>query len=180
MTAAKAATSKSGYVRPSVLAKTPIPDHDDMPVTQSNATITGLQGGFSAAARVQPIHYPSKCRAIGLVVMTNESHEYDRVTEKVKGGPDVVLDEFLETTVWKGETLLIIDPDDVEGMVSEFLKLLAKARSEADAAARAKAGEFQLDGLGDDEQDGKGKKLPEGATAAKDAGFADTGGPDAA
>jgi hypothetical protein len=143
----KATVTKAGFTRPSTLAGIPLGDHDGLPITQSSGTITGLAGGFSETAALDKIHVPVKARVVALVVLEAESHEYDRV----KDGKDV-LEEFVENTVYKGESVLLIDPDDVEELIAKHTQRVKEARSVAEAAAKAAKGEFQLpDPVGDAE-----------------------------
>ena len=131
------------FIHPSELAGVPVPDHDGFPVTECNGSITGLNGGFAETARLDRIHVPVGSRVIALVVMTATSHEYDRVTEGT--GPDrVALDEFRETTVYKGESVQLIDPEAVNDIVAKHQERVAKARSDAAQAAREAKGEFTL------------------------------------
>ncbi|MDE1904865.1 MAG: hypothetical protein KGH75_00255 [Rhodospirillales bacterium] len=156
MTAAKSTTTRSGFLRPSTLAGIPLGEHDDLPITQSNGTITGLAGGFSETAAMDKIHVPVGSRVIALVVMVADSHEYDRVTEG-RGKDKTMLDEFVETTVYKGESVLLIDPDDVEDLVKKHQEKVAKVRAAAEAAAKAARGELPLPFGTDDEDDDGGE-----------------------
>ena len=141
--ATKATTSKSGYLRPSTLAGKSLGEHDGLPITASTGTITGLAGGFSETAALDKIHVPVGSKVIALVVMTADSHEYDRVKEG-RGKEAVLLDEFVENTVYKGESVLLIDPDDVEELVAKHQARIAEARAEAERQAKEAKGEFSL------------------------------------
>jgi hypothetical protein len=152
---AKARTSKSGFLRPSTLAGIPLGDHDGLPITDSSGSITGLQGGFSETASLDKIHVPVGSRVIGLIVMVADSHEYDRVKDG-RGKDAVMLDEFVENTVYKGESVLLIDPDDVEELVTKHEARIAEARAEAEAAAKEAKGEFFLP-FAEGDEDGAGE-----------------------
>lgn len=157
----RSTTSKAGYLRPSTLAGIPLGDHDGLPITQSTGSITGLDGGFSETASLDKIHIPVKSRVIALVVLEAVSHEYDRIKEG-RGANAVSLEEFIENTVYKGESALLIDPDDVEELVQKHEARVAEARALAAQEARAVRGENTLPGtgVGEGETDGAGPADP--------------------
>ena len=141
--ASKAKTSKSGFLRPSTLAGISLGNHDDLPITDSTGSITGLDGGFSETAKLDKIHVPVGSRVIGLIVLEAVSHEYDKVKDG-RGANAITLDEFVENTVYKGESVLLIDPDDVEDLVTKHEERIAAARLDAKRQAKAAKGEFEL------------------------------------
>jgi hypothetical protein len=153
--ASKARTSKSGFLRPSTLAGIPLGDHDGLPITTSSESIAGLNGGYSETAALDKIHIPVGSMCIGLIVMKAESHEYDRVKEG-RGQKATILEEFVENTVFKGQSVLLIDPDDVEELVTKHEARIAEARAEAEAKAKEAKGEFSLP-FAEGDEDGAGE-----------------------
>jgi hypothetical protein len=160
-------TNRDGFLRPSTLYGKPIPDHDGIPVTRSNATITGLEGGFSEAAAMDPIHVPLGMKVCGLWWGESDSHEYDRPVVEGRGKSAVKADDaFTETTVYKAEAALLIDPDLVMEIIKAHNERVAAERDEAERQRREAKGEFQLpfannDGGGGDENQGAGDDDPE-------------------
>lgn len=143
----KELVSAGGYTRVSMLAGVPLGDHDGLPITSCSGSITGLDGGFSETAKLDPIHVPIGSKVIGLIVLESKSHEYDKETEGA-GKNKVTLDQFVENTVYKGESVLLIDPDDVEELVAKHQARVNQARLEAEEAARKAKGESTLPGFG--------------------------------
>jgi hypothetical protein len=139
----KATTSKSGFIRPSTLVGVPIPDHDGLLVTDCSGTISGLQGGFAKSAKMERIHIPVGSKVVGLWWGEADSHEYDRRKEGT-GKDATVLDEFVETTVYKATHSLLIDPDDVEELVTKHNARVAEAEAEEERLRREAKGEFGL------------------------------------
>jgi hypothetical protein len=144
MTAAKARTTKDGYVRPATLYGEDLGEHDGLPITDSSGTITGLEGGFSESASLDAIHVKVGEKVWLLVSAVADSHEYDKRTEKVKGEGKVKLEEFVETTVYRADYAFIVDPEAVQEIGAARIAQLQEARAEAEAKAKADRGEFQL------------------------------------
>jgi hypothetical protein len=161
--------SDAGFTRVSMLAGIPLGDHDGLPITQSTASIHGLEGGFAETAALDKIHVPVRNRVIGIIVLEAESHEYDRIKEG-RGKDAEILEEFVENTVYKGESLFLIDPDDLQDLVLKHQARVTEARVEAERLAQEAKGvsQFPIFGGGDGEQkpggdgdstDGEGPKL---------------------
>ena len=161
--AKKDLVSEAGFTRVSMLAGIDLGEHDGLPITHSSGSITGLDGGFSETAELDKIHVPVGSKVIGLIVLDAKSHEYDKVTEG-RGAKQVTLEEFIENTVYKGESVLLIDPDDVEELVTRHQARVTQARLEAAEAAKAARGEATLPGTGVAENEGATVHRMDGST----------------